>query len=409
MTKKSPYLFFLLCLAASTCHAILREELGKDLPTNSNNNDILSRKRRPLAGAAGGAAGGSGCNFNGVKRRPKAGQGRTFFDLQFLNVGYYHTYNINCGGAPGYPGQQPVQGGHGSAVQSQAGTLGHKKPILSMILANRPLQGLLSDTQNMQTQTGIIADTISSLASLLPKPAEVGQGLGEGISSFIQTIPQIGQSFQTLLPSFDNFQFPSLPSMPPLTEAGSSSSAGSGVPVPGPSSPTVTHTPPDPITEPTVDPDIIYNDSVKPVHEDPDIVAGGPPNKLPPRSVGDSWKRWRISLASCSLSEDRRRKARHDVSILFALLWGYLELLSKSFCLLAIGAYYTRHEAQNRYQAYKNYRDQKVNAGRNRNRYHYQRYRPSYGEREPRFQQDVEIFSELDALPNTRGFRFPTS
>lgn len=59
---------------------------------------------------------------------------------------------------------------------------------------------------------------ISGFTSLLPKPQDIGQGLGEGLSSFIQTLPQIGQSFQSLLPSFENFQLPSLPSLPPLVQ-----------------------------------------------------------------------------------------------------------------------------------------------------------------------------------------------
>lgn len=97
--------------------AILQEETGKDLPTNYNNYDILARRRRPFGG--GGAGGGSGCTFNG---KPKGvGSGRTFFDLQFLNVGYHQNYEINCGGAGGHPiatavdkpdtgGQKPILG-----------------------------------------------------------------------------------------------------------------------------------------------------------------------------------------------------------------------------------------------------------------------------------------------------------
>lgn len=65
---------------------------------------------------------------------------------------------------------------------------------------------------------GILGDTLSSFTSLLPKPQDIGQGLGDGISSFIQTLPQIGQSFQSLLPSFENFQLPSLPSLPPFVQ-----------------------------------------------------------------------------------------------------------------------------------------------------------------------------------------------
>lgn len=167
--------------------AILDEEIGKDLPTNYNNNDILARRRIPLGG--GGVGGSSGCNFNGIRRPKATGSGRTFFDLQFFNVGYHQNYEINCGGTGGHPiatavsgsvgsgGHKPllgkgdmktkkqtifkiaymsVIGGHGGGV-GQGGIFSNKpsKPILSMILGNRPLQGIFSQSQSQtQTQTG---------------------------------------------------------------------------------------------------------------------------------------------------------------------------------------------------------------------------------------------------------------
>lgn len=62
--------------------------------------------------------------------------------------------------------------------------------------------------------------------------------------------------------------------------------SGSGpIVTPAPTIPTDVVTPaaPDLVTEPTVDPDdIIYNDDVKPVHEDPDVTGPHTTNKLPP-------------------------------------------------------------------------------------------------------------------------------
>ncbi|XP_018570921.1 uncharacterized protein LOC108910703 isoform X2 [Anoplophora glabripennis] len=297
---KKQNLCLVLLQVTAVSQAILYEEVGKHLPTNYNNHDILARRRHPLGG--GGAGGSSGCNFNGIRGRPKVtGSGRTFFDLQFLNVGYHENYEINCGsghpvatagaGSTGLGGQKPLLGslgggqggGHGGIFSNKP-----SKPILSMILANRPLQGIFSQSQSQtQTQTGILGDALSGFVGLLPKPHDIGQGLGDGISSFIQTLPQIGQSFQSLLPSFENFQLPSLPSLPPFVQAGSQSMAISGSSPPVTQSPippaVVTPAAPDLVTEPTVDPDdIIYNDDIKPVHEDPDVTGPHTTNKLPP-------------------------------------------------------------------------------------------------------------------------------
>lgn len=110
------HVFLILFHVIALSQAILQEETGKDLPNNYNNYDILARRRRPFGG--GGAGGGSGCNFNG---KPKtAGSGRTFFDLQFINVGYNENYEINCGGP----------GGHPIATAVEKPTVGGHKPIL---------------------------------------------------------------------------------------------------------------------------------------------------------------------------------------------------------------------------------------------------------------------------------------
>ncbi|KAJ8959137.1 hypothetical protein NQ318_022396 [Aromia moschata] len=293
---------FLQLFAAS--RAILIEENGKDLPSNSN-FDLLARIKRPQTGG-----GGAGCNFNGIRKgKPRTdASGRTFFDLQFVNVGYNYNYDIHCGGGgslPGRRGRMPKYGGirkigvivkclrnnaagpkswkQARRVKTIGGHFqqggqdgehqGGNRPILSALFGNRPLQGIFSQTQT-QTQTGIISDTISGLTSLLPKPQDIGQGLGEGISSFVSTLPQIGQSFQSLLPSFENFQFPSLPSFP---------SPMQGAQVPPTSAPgtgSVTPVGPDQVTDPD---DTIYNDDIKPVHEDHDPVTDPHlTNKLPP-------------------------------------------------------------------------------------------------------------------------------
>ncbi|XP_074040966.1 uncharacterized protein isoform X5 [Leptinotarsa decemlineata] len=234
-------------------HNIRPEEDGKHL-NNNFQEDYQSRRRRPSSGA-------SGCNFNGGKggRYKSDATGRTFFDLAFLNVGYNYQYNINCGqpgggagihpnegvlgghkpalgghkpglgghkpglGAhkPGLGGHKPIFGGHkpglggheptGDSGDHSDGFLPHR-PILSMILTNKPLQTLFGQSSS---QSGIFGDVISSVAGLLPTPQQFGQGLGDGITSFVQTIPQIGQSFQSLLPNFGDFQFPNLPSLLP--------------------------------------------------------------------------------------------------------------------------------------------------------------------------------------------------
>lgn len=66
---------------------------------------------------------------------------------------------------------------------------------------------------NMRTlifAAAVLGDFWEGFSSLLPSPQQFGQGLGDGISSFFQTLPQIGNSFQTLL-NLNEFNFPSLP------------------------------------------------------------------------------------------------------------------------------------------------------------------------------------------------------
>ncbi|KAG5886001.1 hypothetical protein JTB14_025395 [Gonioctena quinquepunctata] len=142
-----------------------------------------------------------------------------------------------------------------------------------MILANRPLQGLFSQSSSQsQSQSGIFSDVVSGFSSLLPTPQQFGQGLGDGISSFVQTLPQIGQSFQSLLPNFDDFHLPSFPSFPQGGQSGVPSN-------PVTSRPIITTTPasvfpnPEVGTDPVDPDDIIYSDEIKPVHEDHDLVT----------------------------------------------------------------------------------------------------------------------------------------
>lgn len=56
----------------------------------------------------------------------------------------------------------------------------------------------------------VIGDFWEGFSGIFPSPQEFGQGLGDGISSFFQTIPQIGQSFQSLF-NFNQLQLPTLP------------------------------------------------------------------------------------------------------------------------------------------------------------------------------------------------------
>ncbi|XP_074040963.1 uncharacterized protein isoform X2 [Leptinotarsa decemlineata] len=306
-------------------HNIRPEEDGKHL-NNNFQEDYQSRRRRPSSGA-------SGCNFNGGKggRYKSDATGRTFFDLAFLNVGYNYQYNINCGqpgggagihpnegvlgghkpalgghkpglgghkpglGAhkPGLGGHKPIFGGHkpglggheptGDSGDHSDGFLPHR-PILSMILTNKPLQTLFGQSSS---QSGIFGDVISSVAGLLPTPQQFGQGLGDGITSFVQTIPQIGQSFQSLLPNFGDFQFPNLPSLLPggqgLVPTRPVIPRPTPAPAPAPTfAPTTVFPNPDVGPDPVDPDDIIYSDETKPVHENHDLVTDPYNNRLRP-------------------------------------------------------------------------------------------------------------------------------
>lgn len=95
------YFYFTLRLF-TPCFSIRPDENSKDLPNSINNEDYLRKRKRPLftPGPGYGNPSGypSGCKFGpkpGVYKTD--GQGRTFFDLAFLNVGYNQQYNINCG------------------------------------------------------------------------------------------------------------------------------------------------------------------------------------------------------------------------------------------------------------------------------------------------------------------------
>ncbi|KAF7265779.1 hypothetical protein GWI33_020857 [Rhynchophorus ferrugineus] len=135
-------------------------------------------------------------------------------------------------------------------------------------------------------------------AGIFPSPQQFAVGLSDGIQSFIGTLPAIAQSFQSLLPSFDNFQLPSLPQFSfggnptlfPSISQGGGSSSGLSNPFNKPPTPaTITSTFPPVViattTEPTTttDPDdIIFNDEIKPVQEDYDPILDRYRNKLPP-------------------------------------------------------------------------------------------------------------------------------
>ncbi|KAJ8972692.1 hypothetical protein NQ317_001713 [Molorchus minor] len=268
------------------------------------------------------------------KGRPRTdATGRTFFDLQFINVGYNYNYNVNCdggsatstgGGNLQKPPHKPILGGlFQSTNQDTGGQQGGNKPLLSLLFGNGDLQGGSSQSQT-QTQTGIISGTISGLASLLPKPQDVGQGLGEGISSFPHYLRynQCSPKIPPLTPDYQQV------ARAPYTQPGAS------VPSQG-----VTPAGPDQATEP--DPDTIYNDdSVKPVHEPHDPVTDPHlTNKLPPG-----------------------------------------QYLVASHPLL--GVYYNRNRQQIQYQTNKNYYDQRLSSYVNQNKFHFQHNKNPYRQNE---------------------------
>ncbi|CAH1106427.1 unnamed protein product [Psylliodes chrysocephalus] len=265
------------------------EENDKDLPNNVSQEDYIDGRKRPQAGTS------SGCNFKN-KRIPvykTDGSGRTFLDFAYVNV----EYNINCGGGgggtnypsdnnynandvsqyhkPGFGGHhKPIFGGHhkpgfGGNHKPDAGFnpgfgqkpghhgSGHtNRPFLSALFGNRPQH---SDSQ--ETNEPSVANNFAT-SSIFPSPQEFGQGLGDGISSFVQTIPQIAQSFQSLLPNFDNFQWPQFGSLFPGQNA--------------PNTPLVEN--------PS---SIVPNDEIKPVHEEHDPITD--PYKLRLRTGNNNY------------------------------------------------------------------------------------------------------------------------
>ncbi|XP_060522440.1 uncharacterized protein LOC132699632 isoform X2 [Cylas formicarius] len=293
------------------------------LPSNENSkflgNELpQERRRRPLNQGP--------CNFGGYGKPKNEASERFFLDFQFLNVENNHNYNINCGGGhpvsenypvadsfggyrPGKPilngnkpfqgGYKPTQGGHHKPHKPgglfNGGGFFENRPILSgFLFGNRPQGPHGPEESSPQSQQGAFS---GSFAGILPTPQQFGQGLGEGIQSFLQTIPQIGQSFQSLLPTFDNFQLPQLPSgplqFPALSQGGPVSNNNFNRPesISGvqPTRPQVA--PPPPTT--TIDPDdIIYNDEIKPVHEDYDPVTDFYNNKLPPGNRREPRRRY---------------------------------------------------------------------------------------------------------------------
>lgn len=56
----------------------------------------------------------------------------------------------------------------------------------------------------------VLGDFWEGFSNILPSPQQFGQGLGDGITSFFQTLPQIGQGFQSLF-NLNEFNFPSFP------------------------------------------------------------------------------------------------------------------------------------------------------------------------------------------------------
>ncbi|XP_050499233.1 uncharacterized protein LOC126879925 isoform X2 [Diabrotica virgifera virgifera] len=299
---KTEYSITLIFSLIHVGHTIPPGENGKDLPNNFHLEQYQSRIKIPTGS---GAASGSGCKFGKkpVKIYKTDGNGKTFLDIQYINVGYNYEYNINCGTVGGsesqYPSQddnaityggghkphRPIFGGHhkpGFGNHHKPGIGNHHKPLggnhqgtasedtdldethntnrpnrpfLSNFFGNRPFQNIFGQSHQSSEaqQPGVFNNIVNSFTSILPSPQDFGQGLGDGISSFILTIPQIGQSFQSLLPNFGNF-FGGAPSVQNI---------------PNPPSP--------------VDPgDMTYNDEIKPVHEEHDPVTDPYKNRLRP-------------------------------------------------------------------------------------------------------------------------------
>ncbi|XP_048519438.1 keratin, type I cytoskeletal 9 [Dendroctonus ponderosae] len=298
------------------------------------------RRRRP------GSQNGSPCNFAGSSGKPKSQpQGRTFFDLQFLNLEHNYNYNINCGSGggsyPAYPQPAPVyeilpgeDGGHkpGGHKPSGGGGGGNKPfnrpgkpggggggsfnnhgggggggggPFGGNNRPQRPFQGghsqqssSVADSSDSGQQNGGPGVFSGAFAGFFPSPQQFATGLSDGIQSFVGTIPAIGQSFQSILPSFSDFQLPQLPQFNPGDNTGPvtfaplfqgfnpSSSTNNFNRPPVSSAPIATTLSPvssTPFTTTTDPDDVIYSDELKPVHEDYDPITDPYiSNKLPP-------------------------------------------------------------------------------------------------------------------------------
>ncbi|XP_072378034.1 uncharacterized protein [Diabrotica undecimpunctata] len=297
------YTIIVIFILIHVGHTIPPGENGKDLPNNFHQEQYQARIKIPTdSGTA------SGCKFGKkpVKIYKTDGNGKTFLDISYINVGYNYEYNINCGTASEseshYPSQddnaityggghkphRPIFGGHhkpGFGNHHKPG-FGNKpglggnhhgtgsedtdleenhnnnrpnRPFLSNFFGNRPFQNLFGQSHQSSEaqQPGVFNNIVTSVTSIFPSPQEFGQGLGDGISSFILTIPQIGQSFQSLLPNFGNF-FGSAPAVQNIPN------------------------PPNPVDPGEIPGDMNYNDEIKPVHEDHDPVTDPYKNRLRP-------------------------------------------------------------------------------------------------------------------------------
>lgn len=112
---------------SSITHGINPDENSKDLPNSINNEDYLRRRKRPLSQGPGSGY-PSGCKFGPKGGTYKTdGQGRTFFDLAYLNFNNNQQYNINCGNVgSGHPGDNGVHESPGTNQQGGHKPGGHK-------------------------------------------------------------------------------------------------------------------------------------------------------------------------------------------------------------------------------------------------------------------------------------------
>ncbi|KAL1494461.1 hypothetical protein ABEB36_010059 [Hypothenemus hampei] len=251
----------------------------------------LGKRRRP-----GIQQNSSPCHFGGGHIRPKNDpvMGRFFLDLQYLNVEHNYHLNINCGGGGGH---QPIQAqAHPPVYGGHQKPLGHHhkpgKPAMGLLAGlfgggNRPFQGAanlppggashnpagkhsilikITDVLNKTVKgttgpgTGVFS---GAFAGILPTPQQFATGLSDGIQSFVGTLPAIGQSFQSILPSFSNFQ------LPQFNPGGPPNNINSIVNRPAPpTTPSLL-----PLSTTTDPDDIIFNDEIKPVHEDHDLIT----------------------------------------------------------------------------------------------------------------------------------------